>query len=251
MKRGAPYNVGTGDILPKSSTKRRSTKDLGGETPTGSVLRRRSTVHRLPPGLSDDQRKDSPKRNSSGVVIDLYNFGPRLPGNGGNYPEEFSPLLGKQYSPKPALVTLDPATGAILAMVGGRDYQTSPLNRSVKAHRQPGSALKPFVFATALEQNFTAATILYDHALEIPLENGTVWTRRSATGNTGKITLREALRESVNTIAVQLVQTLGIPTVATQLEQMGIRVWSGKEKANDLGLRPAGPWRVNQGGHPT
>ena len=124
-------------------------------------------------------------------------------------------------------------------MVGGRDYQTSPLNRSVKAHRQPGSALKPFVFATALEQNFTAATILYDHPLEIPLENGTVWTPENSNREyRGKITLREALRESVNTIAVQLVQTLGVPTVATQLEQMGIESLVREGKANDLGYAP-------------
>ena len=149
------------------------------------------------------------------------------------------PRYSAKVQPEAALVTLDPTTGAILAMVGGRDYQTSPLNRSVKAHRQPGSALKPFVFATALEQDFTAATILYDHPLEIPLENGTVWTPENSNREyQGKITLRQALRESVNTIAVQLVQTLGIPTVATQLEKMGIEslVWEGK--ANDLGYAP-------------
>lgn len=149
------------------------------------------------------------------------------------------PRYSAAVQPEAALVTLDPATGAILAMVGGRDYQTSPLNRSVKAHRQPGSALKPFVFATALEQNFTAATILYDHPLEIPLENGTVWTPENSNREyQGKITLREALRESVNTIAVQLVQTLGVPTVATQLEQMGIESLVREGKANDLGYAP-------------
>ena len=149
------------------------------------------------------------------------------------------PRYSAAVQPEAALVTLDPATGAILAMVGGRDYQTSPLNRSVKAHRQPGSALKPFVFATALEHDFTAATILYDQPLAIPLENGTVWTPENSDREyRGKITLRQALRESVNTIAVQLVQTLGIPTVATQLERMGIKslVWEGK--TNDLGYAP-------------
>ena len=149
------------------------------------------------------------------------------------------PRYSAKVQPEAALVTLDPTTGAILAMVGGRDYQTSPLNRSVKAHRQPGSALKPFVFATALEHDFTAATILYDQPLAIPLENGTVWTPENSDREyRGKITLRQALRESVNTIAVQLVQTLGIPTVATQLERMGIKslVWEGK--TNDLGYAP-------------
>ena len=145
------------------------------------------------------------------------------------------PRYSAAVQPEAALVTLDPATGAILAMVGGRDYQTNPLNRSVKAI---SSRFGPFV-CTALEQNFTAATILYDHPLEIPLENGTVWTPENSNREyQGKITLREALRESVNTIAVQLVQTLGVPTVATQLEQMGIESLVREGKANDLGYAP-------------
>ncbi|HHW13026.1 MAG TPA: PBP1A family penicillin-binding protein, partial [Firmicutes bacterium] len=149
------------------------------------------------------------------------------------------PRYSAAVQPEAALVTLDPSTGAILAMVGGRDYQTSPLNRSVKAHRQPGSAIKPFIYATALEHNFTAATILDDHPLEIPLENGTVWTPENNNGEyQGRITLRRALRESVNTIAVQLVQTLGIPTVAGQLEQMGIESLVREGKVNDLGYAP-------------
>lgn len=149
------------------------------------------------------------------------------------------PRYTAEVQPEAALVTMDPQTGAILAMVGGRDYTTSPLNRSVKAYRQPGSALKPFVYATALEQDFTAATILYDQPLTIPLENGTVWTPENSNHEyQGKITLRQALRDSVNTIAIQLVQTLGIPTVATQLEQMGIESLVRKGKVNDLGYAP-------------
>ncbi|NLM37135.1 MAG: PBP1A family penicillin-binding protein [Firmicutes bacterium] len=149
------------------------------------------------------------------------------------------PRYSAAVQPEAALVTLDPSTGAILAMVGGRDYQTSPLNRSVKAHRQPGSAIKPFIYATALEHNFTAATILDDHPLEISLENGTVWTPENNNGEyQGRITLRQALRESVNTIAVQLVQTLGIPTVADQLEQMGLTSLVREGKVNDLGYAP-------------
>lgn len=149
------------------------------------------------------------------------------------------PRYSAEVQPEAALVTLDPKTGAILAMVGGRNYPTSPLNRSVKAYRQPGSALKPFVYATALEQNFTAATILYDQPLEIPLANGQVWSPENSNREyQGKITLRQALRESVNTIAVQLVQTLGIPTVANQMEQMGIESLVREGQVNDLGYAP-------------
>jgi penicillin-binding protein 1A len=149
------------------------------------------------------------------------------------------PHYSAEVQPEAALVTLDPKNGAILSMVGGRNYPTSPLNRSVKAYRQPGSALKPFVYATALEQNFTAATILYDQPLEIHLENGQIWSPENSNREyQGKITLRQALRDSVNTIAVQLVQTLGVSTVASQLEQMGIKSLVRNGQVNDLGFAP-------------
>ena len=61
-----------------------------------------------------------------------------------------------------ALVALDPDTGHVRAMVGGRDFDDSHFNRAVQAHRQPGSAFKPFVYAAALEAGFTPATVI-DH----------------------------------------------------------------------------------------
>ncbi|NLW56584.1 MAG: PBP1A family penicillin-binding protein [Firmicutes bacterium] len=149
------------------------------------------------------------------------------------------PRYSTQIQPEAALVTLDPATGGILAMIGGRDYTTSPLNRSVKAHRQPGSALKPFVYATALENNYTAASFLEDQPVTYLLNNGKEWTPENNDHQfRGKVTLRQALRESVNTIAVQLVDQLGITTVANQLEKMGIHSLVKQGKANDLAYAP-------------
>lgn len=149
------------------------------------------------------------------------------------------PQYSAKIQPEVALVTLDPATGGILAMIGGRDYTTSPLNRSVKAYRQPGSALKPFVYATALEQNYTAATILEDQPVTYLLNNGEEWTPENNDHQfRGKVTLRLALRESVNTIAVQLVDQLGATTVASQLEKMGIQSLVKEGKVNDLGYAP-------------
>lgn len=149
------------------------------------------------------------------------------------------PHYSAKVQPEAALVTLDPSTGGILAMTGGRDYTTTQLNRSVKAYRQPGSALKPFVYATALEKNYTAASILEDKPVSYLLKNGEEWAPENNDHEfQGKVTLRQALRESVNTIAVQLVDELGIATVANQLEKMGIHSLVKQGAANDLNYAP-------------
>src|SRR5262249_36634003 len=82
-----------------------------------------------------------------------------------------------------ALVAIDPATGEIRALVGGRDYRASQFNRALMAHRQPGSAFKPFVYATALHPRqgrprFTAASIIDDSPVTIQASTGP-WTPRN------------------------------------------------------------------------
>lgn len=141
--------------------------------------------------------------------------------------------------PQVALLTLDPRTGEILAMMGGRNYTDTQLNRSVKSYRQPGSAIKPFVYAAALDGGFTAASILEDKPLVITLADGAEW-RPENNDHTyrGKITLRQALSESVNTVAVQLVQTLGVESVAEKIEAMGINSLVKSGSNNDLNLAP-------------
>ena len=142
-------------------------------------------------------------------------------------------------SPQIALLTLDPRTGEILAMVGGRDYTGTQLNRSVKSYRQPGSAIKPFLYAAALDRGFTAASFMEDKPLSITLEDGTEWHPENNDHNyRGKVTLRQALSESVNTVAVQLVQTLGVESVAEKLEAMGINSLVKTGSNNDLNLAP-------------
>ncbi len=141
--------------------------------------------------------------------------------------------------PQGALVMLDPRNGGVLAMVGGRDYNHSQLNRAVNAYRQPGSALKPFVYATALEKGFTAASLFEDKPLEIELLNGEIWTPNNYDKKyRGSISLRGALRESVNTVAVQLLQEIGIEAVVEQMERMGIKSLVKTGRSNDLALAP-------------
>lgn len=117
-----------------------------------------------------------------------------------------------------AAVILD-NDGGIRALVGGKDYNESQFNRAVKARRQPGSAFKPIVYLAALEAGMTPDTISYDLPLTI---NG--WSPRNDNGQyVGEITLRRALAQSVNTVAVRLNQDAGRGKTIAVARRLGIK----------------------------
>jgi 1A family penicillin-binding protein len=120
-----------------------------------------------------------------------------------------------------AVVALDPATGHVRAMVGGRDFGASHFNRAVQAHRQPGSAFKPFVYATALESGYTPATVI-DH-LDDPIATiQGAWTPEDEHSTGSSMTLRTGLRTSSNRAAVRLLQEVGIPRAVQYAKEMGV-----------------------------
>jgi len=118
-----------------------------------------------------------------------------------------------------AVVVLDAATGAVRAMVGGRDWRTSPYNRATSARRQPGSAFKPIVWLTALEHGLRPD----DTVLDAPLRIGN-WAPQNFDGAFhGTVTLEEALAQSLNTAAVRIMQQAGGPrAVAAVARRLGI-----------------------------
>lgn len=127
-----------------------------------------------------------------------------------------------------ALVALDPATGHIRAMVGGRRYLTSQYNRATLAHRQAGSAFKPFVYAAALTapsnggRGFTLATFLDDSPLTLTVD-GAPWSPRNYDDRyLGRVTVREALQQSLNAATVRLAQDVGLPTIVERARALGI-----------------------------
>jgi penicillin-binding protein 1A len=136
--------------------------------------------------------------------------------------EEGLGRLGKR-GLQAALVALDPETGDILAMVGGRNFNASPFNRAVRSRRQPGSAFKPFVYAAALGRGFTPVTVLDDlHSVTAPGRQE--WTPRNAEeGTPDRATLREALLESNNQAAVALLLRLGTGPVRALASDLGLR----------------------------
>jgi penicillin-binding protein 1A len=116
-----------------------------------------------------------------------------------------------------ALVSLD-GTGAIRAMVGGRDYATSQFNRAREAKRQPGSAFKPFVYLAALEIGHTPSSIRQD----APVRIGKWRPKNYDNKYRGAVTLKTALSKSLNTIAAQLVMEVGPKNVVRLAHRLGI-----------------------------
>ncbi len=127
-----------------------------------------------------------------------------------------------------ALVAIDPRTGDVLAMVGGRDYGSSQFNRATDALRQPGSAFKPVVALAALERTgdgdpaFTLASALADVPLEVATPQG-IWQPANYDGSyRGEVTLRQALEQSLNIPFARLGVTLGPERIVATAERMGI-----------------------------
>lgn len=117
-----------------------------------------------------------------------------------------------------ALVAID-GTGAVRALVGGRDYQKSQFNRAVEAKRQPGSAFKPFVYLTALEFGLTPDTVRIDQPTRIGKWEPKNYEKRYL----GPVTLQTALAESINTVAVQLANEVGPSGVVATAHRLGIK----------------------------
>ena len=111
-----------------------------------------------------------------------------------------------------ALVAIEPSTGYVRALVGGRDYAASPFNRAIDAKRQPGSAFKPFVFAAALEAGFSPGTTIDGLDESVPSTSGAYLP--AGEHEVESTTLRAALVHSSNRAAVHLLQRVGLgPTI--------------------------------------
>ncbi len=124
-----------------------------------------------------------------------------------------------------SLLALDPRTGAVQAMAGGYDFTRSQFNRAVAARRQPGSAFKPLIYATALQQGLTPATLILDAPVVYKDEElDRVWKPENYEKRFyGTITLREALRHSRNAATVRLLEQIGVPEVVAVASNLGIQ----------------------------
>ncbi|WP_062226200.1 penicillin-binding protein 1A [Aureimonas frigidaquae] len=122
-----------------------------------------------------------------------------------------------------ALVAMDPHTGRVKAMVGGFSYSESEFNRATQALRQPGSSFKPIVYAAALDNGYTPASVVLDAPISIPDGMGNVWEPKNYGGNyAGPSTLRLGIERSRNLMTVRLAQDMGMDLVAEYAQRFGV-----------------------------
>jgi penicillin-binding protein 1A len=139
-----------------------------------------------------------------------------LSGEEGNYRLRQPPKV------QGGLVAMDPNTGRVLAMAGGFSYAQSEFNRATQAMRQPGSSFKPFVYAAALDNGYTPASVILDAPIEM-VSGGQVWRPENyGGGSAGPQTLRLGIEKSRNQMTVRLAQDMGMELVAEYAERFGI-----------------------------
>jgi penicillin-binding protein 1A len=156
-----------------------------------------------------------------------------------------------------ALVALDPRTGEVRAMVGGRDFTARHFNRATQAKRQPGSAFKPFIYAAALERGYSPASLITNLDDPIATVQG-AWVPEDEHIDGDAITMRAALRTSSNRAAVRMLQEIGIPSAVQFAEKLGVgdvpsvpSLALGSGEVTLLGMTAAYATFANQGMVPT
>ncbi|MGH9930931.1 MAG: transglycosylase domain-containing protein [Pyrinomonadaceae bacterium] len=126
--------------------------------------------------------------------------------------------------PQAALVALDPKTGNVLAMVGGRDYAESQLNRATDARRQPGSTFKPFVYAAALEDGMSPVQMFADSPRDFGYDRNKIYRPANFGGGYSMrdVTMRTGLVKSLNVVTVDVALQTGLARIANLSEKFGL-----------------------------
>jgi penicillin-binding protein 1A len=145
-----------------------------------------------------------------------------------------------------ALVAIDPHSGRVLALVGGYSFSLSNFNRATQAMRQPGSAFKPFVYATALENGYTPSRVVVDGPISLPgATAGEVWRPQNYEGGYfGALTLRRGLELSRNTMTVRLAQSVGMRKISDMAVRSGVVDKMDPVLAMALGAGETTPFRL-------
>ena len=145
-----------------------------------------------------------------------------------------------------ALVAMDPYSGRVLAMVGGYSFSLSKFNRATQAQRQPGSAFKPFVYATALDNGYTPASVVADAPITIKGETEDKdWTPENYSKDYyGNLVLRKGLEQSRNAMTVRLAQAIGMDKVRETAIRMGVVKDMSPVLAMSLGSGETTPFKL-------
>ncbi|MEK9152385.1 MAG: PBP1A family penicillin-binding protein [Patescibacteria group bacterium] len=176
------------------------------------------------PRLADWDRRFFESKIRPGDVMNVRLKQVRLKkGSGEN--TELRAFLTQQPKVQAAMIVLDPATGHLLAMVGGYDFGISQYNRTVpdKKGRQAGSAIKPLVYSAAIESGMRETDIMEDAPYSKPSASGIPWSPVNYTHKyAGRVTLRQAIAQSLNTVSCRLTDKVGIDPVIETMRRLGI-----------------------------
>jgi penicillin-binding protein 1A len=150
-----------------------------------------------------------------------------------------------------AMVVMDPRSGRVLAVSGGFSFETSQFDRATQAKRQPGSAIKPFVYLTALDHGFTPSTLVVDGPISLPQGPGLpMWTPENYTNRyhgpkyRGPTPLRVGLEQSLNAMTARLASIVGMEPIAETIERFGIMDHTPREYSMALGTGETTPLRL-------
>ncbi len=132
-----------------------------------------------------------------------------------------------------AIVTIKPQNGYVQALVGGYSYRLSQFNRAVSAKRQAGSVFKPFIYALALQKGYTPSSVIYDTVVSYKTGDGRVWKPMNYDRRFhGRVTLKEALKKSLNVATVKLAESIGVKDIA----RLALRAGLAREVPRDLSI---------------
>lgn len=144
-----------------------------------------------------------------------------------------------------ALVAMEPYTGRIVALVGGYSYSLSNFNRATQAKRQPGSSFKPFVYATALENGYTPASVVVDAPITLKGANGQDWSPENYHKEFyGAQPLRKGLEQSINAMTVRLAQSVGMKKIVDFAQRAGVVKTMDPVLAMALGAGETTPFKL-------
>lgn len=186
-----------------------------------------------------DQPEKGNKSLTLGSVIEVSVVSPEVSREGAQFALDQTPDV------QAALVSIDPRTGGVKAMVGGYDFRKSQFNRALQAKRNAGSAFKPIIYSAALDKGLTPATVIEDAEVEYPDGAGGTWKPRNYDNNfRGPVTMREALTYSINTVSVKIMEQIGADYAAEYARKLGFTSPIPANLALALGAATISPFEL-------
>ena len=188
-------------------------------------------------------RYGKPEKGNKGLtlgsVIEVSVVSPEINKEGAQFALDQTPEV------QAALVSIDPRSGAVKAMVGGYDFKKSQFNRAMQAKRNAGSAFKPIIYAAALDKGLTPATVIEDAPVEYPDGAGGVWKPQNYDHEfRGPVTMREALTYSINIVSVKIMEQIGAQYTAEYAKKLGFTSQIPANLALALGAASVSPFEL-------